>query len=41
MAKIQFNIPEELNIKLGIEKLKRKHQTKADTIISILEEVLK
>ena len=41
MTKIQLDIPEELNIKIGIEKLKRRQYTKAETIISILQEALR
>lgn len=41
MVWIQIDIPEKLDNLLSIEKIKRKKITKSETIIEILEGVLK
>jgi len=38
---IQINIPEQLNKKLKIEKIKRGHQRLQDTVIELLKEKLR
>jgi len=41
MVKIQLDVPEELNKKLGIYKIQNNLITKADAMIKICEEKLK
>ena len=40
MAKIQFDIPEKLNIKLKIYAVKNKYVSKADAILFLLHKAL-